>query len=145
MQKNNWVLYGGAIIVIAFIALIWTSSKGGGAADPQMDQFAMCLKDKGAVFYGAFWCSHCAAQKALFGNSVDKLPYVECSTADSQGQLQICKDKEIKSYPTWEFPPVLGTTAPSRLTGEIPLAQLADKTGCALPGSTDSPQASINP
>ncbi|HEY4518721.1 MAG TPA: hypothetical protein VJG48_03840 [Candidatus Paceibacterota bacterium] len=137
MQKNNWVLYGGAIIVIAFIAIIISSSKGGGGvANPQMDTFAMCLEDKGAVFYGAFWCSHCAAQKALFGNSVDKLPYVECSTPDSQGQLPICKEKEIKSYPTWEFPPATGTTTPSRLTGEIPLAQLADKTGCILPSST---------
>ena len=101
MQKNNWVLYGGAIIVIAFIAIIISSSKGGGGvANPQMDTFAMCLEDKGAVFYGAFWCSHCAAQKALFGNSVDKLPYVECSTPDSQGQLPICKKKKIKNYPT---------------------------------------------
>ncbi|MEK6827042.1 MAG: hypothetical protein AABX99_00990, partial [Nanoarchaeota archaeon] len=54
------------------------------------DQFAQCLKDKGAVFYGAFWCSHCIAQKKLFGSSAKLLPYVECSTADASGQAQIC-------------------------------------------------------
>jgi thiol-disulfide isomerase/thioredoxin len=99
----------------------------------ELDNFAMCLKDSGAKFYGAFWCPHCVAQKALFGNSVKLLPYIECSTADGQNQLQVCKDANIKSYPTWEFVPTAGTTTPSRLTGEIPLSQLADVTGCMLP------------
>jgi|SRR3989344_1088281 len=92
-----------------------------------LEPFAQCLKDKGATFYGAFWCPHCQAQKRLFGTSAKLLPYVECSTSDGQGQLQVCKDKEIQQYPTWEF--VDG----SRLTGEVPLAQLAEKTECVLP------------
>ncbi len=91
------------------------------------DTFATCLKDKGAVFYGAFWCPHCQAQKKLFGSSVKLLPYVECSTANGQGQVQACIDKNISGYPTWEFAD--GT----RLNGEIPLAQLAEKTSCILP------------
>ena len=52
------------------------------------------------------------------------MPYVECSTPDAAGQTQICKDKNIASYPTWEFAD--GT----RLNGEIPLVQLAEKTSC---------------
>lgn len=85
------------------------------------------MKDKGATFYGAFWCSHCQAQKALFGKSVKLLPYVECSTPDAKGQLPICIEKGIASYPTWVFPD-LSTT-----TGEVPLDTLAEKTGCELP------------
>ena len=88
------------------------------------DNFATCLEDKGAVFYGAFWCSHCQAQKKLFGSSQKLLPYIECSTIDGQSQTQACIDKKISSYPTWEF------TDGSRLNGEIPLAQLAEKTSC---------------
>ncbi len=42
--------------------------------------FATCIKDSGAKFYGAFWCSHCQEQKAMFGKSSKLLPYVECST-----------------------------------------------------------------
>lgn len=93
----------------------------------QYDDFAICLKDKGAVFYGAFWCSHCQATKKLFGSSQKLLPYVECSTADGRGQLQVCKDKNITGYPTWEF------ADGSRLTGELSFEQLAEKTSCVLP------------
>ena len=97
------------------------------------DAFATCLKDKGATFYGAFWCPHCKAEKALFGSSVKLLPYVECSTPDANDQTQICKDKKIEAYPTWIFAD--GSTQ----TGEIPLATLAEKTSCVLP--TEASQA----
>jgi hypothetical protein len=93
----------------------------------KLDAFTTCLKDKGAVFYGAFWCTHCQAQKKLFGSSVKLIPYVECSTADGSAQTKECIDKKITGYPTWEF--IDGT----RLNGEIPLAQLAEKTSCILP------------
>jgi hypothetical protein len=68
----------------------------------KFDQFAQTLKEKGVVFYGAFWCTHCQAQKEKFGTSKKYLPYVECSTPDSK-QKQICTDKKVESYPTWEF------------------------------------------
>src|ERR1035437_6579685 len=67
------------------------------------DVFAQCLKDKGEIFYGAFWCPHCKAQKELFGSSVKFLPYSECSLPDASGSNQLCKDKNIEGYPTWEF------------------------------------------
>jgi len=93
----------------------------------QYDAFAQCLKDKGAIFYGAFWCPHCQNQKAMFGKSVQFLPYVECSTPDGNGQTQECKEKEIKGYPTWQYPDG------SRESGEIPLSRLSEKTACPLP------------
>lgn len=37
------------------------------------------LKEAGAHMYGAFWCSHCQEQKAMFGKQAQAdLPYVEC-------------------------------------------------------------------
>ncbi len=97
-------------------------------ADPgKYDGFAQCLKDKGLTFFGACWCPHCQAQKALFGSSVHLLPYVECSTPDAQGQTQVCKDNKIESYPTWVF------ADHSTTTGEVPLATLSEKTSCPLP------------
>jgi hypothetical protein len=90
-------------------------------------EFAQCLKDSGTTFFGAFWCPHCNNQKKLFGDAVGTLPYVECSTADGKGQLAVCKDAGVNSYPTWEFPDK------TRQTGEVPLAVLAEKTGCVLP------------
>jgi len=93
----------------------------------ELDGFAQCLKDKGAIFYGAFWCPHCQNQKKLFGRSAKLLPYVECSNPNGQGQLQVCIDNAIKGYPTWGF------ADKSRLDGEVPLATLAEKTACVLP------------
>lgn len=89
--------------------------------------FATCIKDSGAKFYGAFWCPHCHQQKLLFGDAVDKLPYIECSTPDKQGQTQVCIDAGITGYPTWEF------SDKSRLDGEVSLDKLAEKTSCPLP------------
>lgn len=93
----------------------------------QYDSFATCLKDRGARFYGAFWCSHCQEQKAKFGKSELLLPYVECSEPNGKGQLQVCTDANVESYPTWDF------ADGSRLTGTQSFETLAEKTGCPLP------------
>src|SRR6266568_4229182 len=92
-----------------------------------LDALAQCLKDKGAVFYGASWCPHCQAQKALFGDSAKLLPYVECATPDGNGQVQVCTDAKIDGYPTWVF------ADGSRQSGELSLDVLSQKTGCQLP------------
>lgn len=117
------------ILILGTVATVIVRSNNDGApAGPgKYDTFAQCLEDQGAIFYGAFWCPHCQAQKKLFGSSAKLLPYVECSTANGQGQTQACIDKKIASYPTWEF------ADGSRLTGEIPLVKLAEKTSCELP------------
>jgi len=119
------------VIVVLILGTVGTvllnNSKKSDVPTGKYDQFATCLKTQGAVFYGAFWCSHCKATKEAFGSSAKLLPYVECSTPDGQGQLPICKDKKIEGYPTWEF------ADGSRLTGEVTMQQLADKTACPLP------------
>ncbi len=93
----------------------------------KLDGFTTCLKDKGAVFYGAYWCPHCQATKAMFGKSAKLLPYVECSLPGGKGQTQTCNDKGITGYPTWIF------ADESRLNGELTLNQLAEKTSCEVP------------
>jgi glutaredoxin len=53
-------------------------------------------------FYGAYWCSHCQEQKSLFGAAAAaKLPYIECAADGENSQRQLCKDKDIKYFPTW--------------------------------------------
>jgi thiol-disulfide isomerase/thioredoxin len=91
------------------------------------DDFATCLKDRGAKFYGAFWCPHCQSQKAIFGKSAGLLPYIECSTPNGLAQSQICIDNKVTVYPTWEF------SDGSRLNGELDLITLGIKTSCELP------------
>ncbi|MBI4117964.1 MAG: hypothetical protein HY455_00250 [Parcubacteria group bacterium] len=93
----------------------------------KLDAFAMCLEEKGAMFYGAFWCPHCQNQKAMFGKSAKLLPYTECSTPDGRSQTALCKERGIVSYPTWVF------ADESRESGEVSLQKLSEKTLCALP------------
>lgn len=94
------------------------------------DEFAQCITDSGAKFYGAFWCPHCADQKKMFGTSAKLLPYIECSTPDGKDQLPLCKDNNIEGFPTWEF------VGGERLTGAIELSKLSEKTMCPLPEET---------
>ena len=123
-MKNKKLIFIaiGADIIFAAGYLIWKNNSAPG----QYDAFAQCIKDSGAKFYGTFWCSHCQNQKEAFGKSAKYLPYIECSTRDGQGQLQVCTDANIEGYPTWEFPDS------TRLSGEIPFEILAEKPGCQL-------------
>ncbi|WP_017302127.1 vitamin K epoxide reductase family protein [Nodosilinea nodulosa] len=88
---------------------------------------AQYLKDKGAIFYGAWWCPHCHEQKLLFGKeATEMLPYVECSTPDGQAQTDVCKEAGITGYPTWEI-------NGERLSGAQPLEELAKTIGYTGP------------
>lgn len=89
------------------------------------DRFASCLKERGAVFYGTYWCPHCQEQKKIFGSSAQFLPYVEC--ASGNGQTKECQEKEIKGYPTWIF------ADGSRQEGQMSLEELGQKANCPLP------------
>lgn len=60
------------------------------------DAFAKCLTSKGLTMYGAVWCSHCQAQKALFGESFKYVSYVECPD-----NTNLCLAKGVQGYPTW--------------------------------------------
>ena len=133
-NKNIFIL----IIVILILGTIGavllhpaTSSLPQGPG--KYDTFAQCLKASGITFYGAFWCPHCQAQKKEFGSSEKYLPYVECSTPDGQSQTQVCKDKNITSYPTWILAD--GTRIPddSPDGAGVKLETLAAKTSCPLP------------
>jgi len=89
-------------------------------------KLATCLKASGAKFYGAFWCPHCNDQKAMFGDAVKELPYIECSTPDGRGQTPVCAAANITGYPTWVF------ADGSTLSGAIEPKELAAKTGCSI-------------
>jgi thiol-disulfide isomerase/thioredoxin len=126
-MKSTYIYIGLVVLVVAGLILIRNTSDGKATSRvTKYDAFAECLGTAGAKFYGAFWCPHCAEQKALFDKSA-KLPYVECSTPDSKGQLQICIDEGIKGYPTWKF------ADGSVIDKVMQLSELAEKTNCTLP------------
>lgn len=131
-MKNNKTLYifiGSLVLIFVGIvgARYWSEAQPG-----EYDELAQCIGGSGAKFYGAFWCQYCTAQKEAFGNSDTLLPYIECSLPDKSGQTQECIDAGITGYPTWRFPDG------SELSGNIPLAVLAEKTNCLFNGETAS-------
>jgi len=122
--RNLILLIAGVLIVVGVLFyFMWAQQSG----PSKLDSFAQCISSKGVKFYGAFWCPHCQDEKSMFGSAAHYLPYVECSTPDSNGQLQICIDQKITEYPTWKFPDG------SVNQGEMTLQDLATKTGCQLP------------
>ncbi len=139
MKNNYWV--AGAIIIAAVLFagyVSWSSYQGEvNAPGASLGSFVQCIKDKGVVFYGAFWCPHCQRTKAEFGASASQLPYVECSTPDGNNQTQVCIDKGINEYPTWI------KADGTRITGEHTLQELSSDFDCPLPAGTDASSTPI--
>ncbi len=123
MTKETKTFLGiiiGLVVVISGLFILNAKTPG------KYDEFAQCIGDSGAIFYGAYWCAHCQSQKLAFGKSEKYLPYKECSTATGQN-LDLCVDDNITSTPTWEFAD--GT----RVSGVQSIESLATITGCQLP------------
>ncbi|MEK6876455.1 MAG: hypothetical protein AABX63_03530 [Nanoarchaeota archaeon] len=74
------------VLIIAGIGYSYINSKKPGP----LDDFAKCLKEKGAVMYGASFCQYSHAQKGMFGNSFKYVDYRDFS-----------EDSNVKKTPTW--------------------------------------------
>ena len=109
-------------IILTIVMLLILAACGSG----QYDKLAQCLTDEGVTFYGAYWCPHCADQKERLGTSMKYITYIECSLPDKKGQTQVCKDENIKQYPTWEF------QSGERAEGVQTPQKLSEKSGCAI-------------
>jgi len=97
-------------------------------SSPEQIALAAHLRQRGVIFYGAYWCTHCFHQKNLFGQEAgDRLPYVEC--AKDQAGADRCNAADVRAYPTW----VLGN---ERREGVQTLEELATWSGFAGFGSS---------
>jgi hypothetical protein len=62
------------------------------------------LAKTGAKFYGAAWCGHCTNQKRLFGQAAQTtLPYIECDRKSAKSQADLCTQKRVRLFPSWEI------------------------------------------
>lgn len=124
-SSTKFVIGVVALLAIFLIAFQFTGNvvAGGG----EFDEFAQCVTASGATMYGAYWCPHCQNQKDAFGKSVDFINYVECDPRGNDADPQACQTAGVTGYPTWVF-----GDKTSR-AGEIPLPELALRTGCTLP------------
>lgn len=116
---NKW-LPAVIIIIAILIGVIFMLPKGINSKYKNLDEFAKCLTEKGVKMYGAYWCSHCKEQKAMFGRSVQYVNYVECTE-----DVKTCEAEKIQVYPTWKI-------ASTTVEGVLELEKLSEMTGCVL-------------
>lgn len=129
LAKFSWAPWlaksvGAGLVIILALHLHYAGYWGAapGPEDPWVRTLTEHLSKSDAKFYGASWCPHCQDQKKLFGASAKRIPYIECSPGGAQApQANICKEKNIQSYPTW----IIGG---QRYTGIQPLDALAKLT-----------------
>src|SRR5215471_4934675 len=95
---------GSALVVVLALHLHYAGywGKTGGPEDPWIRGLAEHLAKINAKFYGASWCPHCKEQKEMFGSSMKRVPYIECSPGGPQApQARECEQARINTYPTW--------------------------------------------
>ena len=86
-------------------------------------ELAKYLKDNGVVKYSVYWCPNCLYQSELFGKQAYReLNVVECARDGINSQTQLCIDKKIKGFPTWEINGKL-------ILGVLSLKELSKLTG----------------
>ena len=67
-------------------------------------KFAKYLKESGVIKYSAYWCPNCLYQSELFGKQAYReLNVVECAKDGKNSQTQLCIDKKIRGFPSWEI------------------------------------------
>jgi len=102
MKKAIIISIGILSIFISGIALSGCSN--GPVEDGKYAEVAQCITEKGAKFYGTFWCGFCKKQKSAFGDDIRYIDYVECDERGDNGDPQACIDAGVDRYPTWFFP-----------------------------------------
>jgi len=132
-MKNSKQMKGLLIPLLAFLALpnavqsshfynqrelIVTSE-----SNNESIELAKYLNDKGVVKYSAYWCPNCLNQSELFGKQAYReLNVVECARDGINSQTQLCIDKKIQGFPTWEINGKL-------ILGVLSLKELSKLTG----------------
>ena len=105
-SRGSLAFLGGSAVVVVLVASVALPSGVGGpepVATSYAGKLAQHLSDSGAVFYGTYWCSFCAAQKQLFGDDEQYLPYVECDARGKNAQPSRCTAAGVRNYPTWSI------------------------------------------
>ena len=117
---QNYLLIIGIVVAVAIIG--WSVSGYFVNTDDSknLDNFAKCLSDKGAILYVSQYCGACKKQKEMFGDSLTYINQVECTE-----KQELCKEKGIRAVPTW----IINGES---YTGVQSFETLSSLTGCSL-------------
>ncbi len=93
--KKKRVKILGILFVVAIIAFAISSFIR--FENTKYDSFAGCLTEKDFIFYGSSDTKGTTIQKETFGDSFDKIKYINCIE-----ELQKCKNEKIVTVPSWK-------------------------------------------
>jgi glutaredoxin len=113
MKRSSASLIFGAVIVLVLVVVMFLLYAPDGFGEGEVQ----CIADN-SVLYTSKTCSHCAAQKEILGDDLEKFTLVDCFY-----EQQTCLDKEIVSVPTWIIDG-------ERYRGVRELNELKELTGC---------------
>ena len=124
-KPNNLISFmKKTFLLLLILILLFALSGCNKTLDPQSVKLVSCLEEKEVKMYGAFWCGHCEDQKKLLGDT--ESIYVECDARGKNEQAELCIEKGIEGYPTFE----LGNG--TFISGVHSVPELAKITGCNL-------------
>jgi hypothetical protein len=117
-MKKSYKLLIWAFCILGIIALIYYSITRPmpTLSQEETDALASCLNQKNISLYGGLGCENCEIQKAMFGNTADSIPYIDCTA-----QKEACKTDAALPY--WKINDKI-------LPGPIPLQVLKSITKC---------------
>ena len=62
------------------------------------------LNQNGVIKYSAYWCPNCLEQAEFFGKKAyKKLNVIECARDGKNSKTELCIEKGIKGFPSWEI------------------------------------------
>ncbi|MBE9137172.1 hypothetical protein IQ254_08135 [Nodosilinea sp. LEGE 07088] len=104
-SRRSQSLVGLGSLLLGAVVLFGCSPQDLGVASDSAYETSLAehLTSTGSLMYGAYWCPHCADQKAIFNDAADLLPYVECAADGENAQPDLCQQRGIQGYPTWEI------------------------------------------
>jgi hypothetical protein len=116
-KKNIIIFFAIIILVTSFTVFFYLKSH---SFLKNNDEFAKCLASKGVEMYGTTTCTHCIAQKQLFGNSFQYVNFIDCDK-----YINICLKAGVHGYPSW----IINGT---KYEGKQSLEYLSFLSGCEL-------------
>ncbi|MAG45447.1 MAG: hypothetical protein CMH63_01595 [Nanoarchaeota archaeon] len=90
-MKKNLVMLSVVILIIAIILLITYLKPDNDTPTEAID----CIASQSEL-YVLKTCGHCATQKLILKEHLDKFNVIECSE-----NRDLCKEKDITGVPTW--------------------------------------------
>lgn len=111
--KNNLITLS-IIILIIIASLVFLSTK----KTPEIsEETAKCIGEK-TILFTQLGCTHCEAQKELFGDNIKYLNIIDCFYKNSE-----CSKNNITAVPTWKI-------NDNYYKGTKTIEELKELTGC---------------